>query len=100
MLKFCFGIVLVLAQNDLPPDVSTLQFSYYALENTTRDTVLFNFVVKYRDGHRNVTVTTGDSDRYVKVQRVNGSDSEWNVILNSELDREVSLETDKRNASF
>lgn len=82
----------MLAQAISLPKVTIEQY-YTCLENTTRGTALFNMTVRYSDGHREVRVSTGDSDRYVKVQHVNGSDGVWNVILNTELDWEVSLDT-------
>lgn len=86
--------VLVLAQSDLPPDITKIETFYQPFENTTRGTVLFNITAKYRDGHRHVKVVVeANSLKYVQVQQVNGSDGVWSVILNTELDREVSLET-------
>ncbi|XP_025090923.1 cadherin-23-like [Pomacea canaliculata] len=82
------NFLLMLAQAISLPKVTIEQY-YTCLENTTRGTVLFNMTAKYSDGHREMRVSTGDSDRYVKVQHVNGSDGVWNVILNTELDWEI-----------
>ncbi|PVD37769.1 hypothetical protein C0Q70_00370 [Pomacea canaliculata] len=89
LAQVCVQIsVLMLAQAISLPKVTIEQY-YTCLENTTRGTVLFNMTAKYSDGHREMRVSTGDSDRYVKVQHVNGSDGVWNVILNTELDWEI-----------
>lgn len=90
------SIVLVLAQSDLPPDIAIIGTLHKPFENTTRGTVLFNITAKYSDGHRPVEVVVEtNSLKYVQVQRVNGSDGVWSVILNTELDREVSLATEE-----